>query len=256
LVVLFSGSAILGSVIRAKVPEHHRSGDTIEVIQLVMSLLVTFAAIVLGLLTTSVKSDYDRAEQDRVQFAGRLTQLDRCMRNYGAGSELVRSQLRSYTAAVIASTWSSEPPPRGVTYPDVSSMARVGANPVLANIINTMGVEIRRLDPADDFHRKIADDCYQTYRQVLNDRWSVIEDVYSTMPAPFFFAVTFWMAIIFVGFGLRAPSVPLVWIMVAFCIVSVTSALLIILDLNMPYGGLFRISSVAMRTALAHMMEP
>ena len=222
-------------------------------IQLVMSLLVTFAAIVLGLLTTSVKTVYDTAEHDRIQYAAQLTQLDRCMRNYGPGSETVRSQLRSYTAAVIASTWSSEPHPTGVPYPDTSAMPSVGATPILADMMNQIGVEIRRLDPPDPFRQKLAQDCYDVYLDVLRGRWAVIEDVYSSMSTPFFCAVVFWLVIVFAGFGLRAPANLSVLMVIGLCILSVTSALLIIVDMNLPYSGISQDSERAdARCAHAH----
>ena len=256
LLVLFSGSSALGFALRMRLPDTHRSKDAIELIQLVMSLLVTFTAIVLGLLTTSVKNDYDKAEHDRVEFAGNLTQLDRCMRNYGVGSELVREQLRAYTAAVIASTWPSEPKPAGVTYPDASRMNRTGPNPVLATLINDMGVEISRLDPADNFHRNVAKDCHDAYRTALQSRWAVIEDIYSVMATPFFCAVVFWLSLLFAGFGLLAPPSPLAWTVIGLCNLSVASVLFIIEDMNTPYGGFFQITSAAMRSALAHMVAP
>ena len=46
-------------------------------------MLGTFAAIVLGLLTISVKDAFDAADRDRGQYAAQLTELDGCLRNYG-----------------------------------------------------------------------------------------------------------------------------------------------------------------------------
>lgn len=256
VLVLFSTFATLGFVLRARLPEKHRSKESMDLIQLVMSLLVTFSALVLGLLTTSVKNDFDIAEHDRVEFAGQLTQLDQCMRNYGPGSETVRVQLQAYTAAIIASTWPSEPPPRGVTYPDVSEMARTGPNAALANLINDVGVEIRKLSPPDRFHQLTEGDCYDIYKIVLSKRWAVIDDVYSKMATPFFCAVVFWLSLVFAGFGLCAPPGRMTLAVIGLCTISVTSVLFIIEDMNTPYTGFFAITSTAMRAALAHMLAP
>lgn len=255
LLTLFAGSALVGFAVQRRLPEEHRSKDTIAIIGLVLSLLVTFAALVLGLLTTSVKTVYDTAQHDRVQFAAELTQLDRCLRNYGSGSEVVRDQLRGYTAAVIASTWPTEPHPTGVAYPDTSRMVRVGPSPLLAELMNQIGVEIRKLDAGDPDRRNLADDCFDTYKDVLQSRWAVVEDVYSSMSMPFYGAVVFWLAIIFAGFGMRTPDNATARIVMLLGIVSVVSALVLVLDLNLPYEGLFSIPSTAMRTALAHMMS-
>jgi hypothetical protein len=87
---------------------------------LVIGILVTFAALVLGLITALVKKEYDDAVNYRQEYALLLTQLDRCLRNYGPGADAARAYVRSYTAADIAIVWPSEPPPVGVPYPDTT----------------------------------------------------------------------------------------------------------------------------------------
>lgn len=256
LVVLLSGSAMLGFAVKAWVPEAHRSKEALQLIQLVMSLLVTFAALVLGLLTTSVKAGYDKAEHDRVQFAAEITQLDRCLRNFGAGADAPRSKLRSYTAAVIASTWPDEPRPEGVDYPDPTQMARIGANPILASLMNDVGLETRLLEPPDPFHRRIADACIDDYKLVAQARLGVVEDVYSSMSVPFYCAVVFWLCLVFAGFGLSAPWNRTVCVVLLLGVVAVTSALVLVVDLDLPYEGLFNIPSTAMRVALARLSAP
>ncbi len=75
-------------------PEAHRARETIETMQLMIGMLVTFAALVLGLLTASVKAEYDSAMRDRQDYALQLTQFDQCLRNYGPGAEAARTLLR------------------------------------------------------------------------------------------------------------------------------------------------------------------
>src|ERR1700722_2427937 len=107
-------SATIGFLIHSPLPERHRSAQSIALVQLAISLLVTFTAIVLGLLTTSVKDGFDTAYNARREYAGQLAQMDRCLSDYGPETALIRAQLKSYAAAVIASTWPDEPPPVGV----------------------------------------------------------------------------------------------------------------------------------------------
>ena len=139
-----------------RLPERQGSKESTEFIELNIVLLVTIAAVVLGLQTTSVKSAFDIAEHDRANYAAQLTLLDQCMRNYGPGSELVRRHLQSFTAAAIASNWRSEAAPAGVSYPDVSKMSRDGARSVLTDLMNHIGLEIRQLNPPDQLHEKLA----------------------------------------------------------------------------------------------------
>ena len=111
VLALLCASAALGFLVMSRMPEPQRSKESTEFIELIIVLLVTIAAVVLGLQTTSVKSAFDTAEHDRANYAAQLTLLDQCMRNYGPGSELVRRHLQSFTAAAIASNWRSEAAP-------------------------------------------------------------------------------------------------------------------------------------------------
>ena len=100
-----------------------------------ITLLVTFTAIVLGLLTTSVKAGFDAAYSARGDDAAQLAQLDRCLREYGPETAPIRQQLRGYVAAVIASTWPDEPRPVGLKFPDPSTMPRLGESPLLSDAL-------------------------------------------------------------------------------------------------------------------------
>ena len=139
LLVLLCASAGLGFLVGSRLHERHRSPESIELVQLAIGLLVTFVAIVLGFLTNSVKSGFETAYSARGAYAGQLAQLDRCLRDYGPEAQPMRDQLKSYAAGVIASTWPSEPPPTGVSYPDTSHMRQTGEDSALAGLINDIG---------------------------------------------------------------------------------------------------------------------
>jgi DMSO reductase anchor subunit len=53
--LLLCGSAVVGFFIQRLLPERHRTRESIELVHLAIGMLVTFAALVLGLLTASVK---------------------------------------------------------------------------------------------------------------------------------------------------------------------------------------------------------
>jgi len=147
LLILLLAAAAAGYYVKSRLPEKHRSRDSLELVQLTINLLVTFTAIVLGLLTTSVKAGFDAAYDARGTYAAQLAQLDECLRQYGPETQPIREQLRSYVAGVIASTWPDETPPPGVRHPDVSHMPLTGESGVLGALINDVGKEIHRLRP-------------------------------------------------------------------------------------------------------------
>jgi hypothetical protein len=216
---------------------------------------VTFTAIVLGLLTTSVKWGFDVAYGARGAYAGQLAQFDRCLRDYGAETQQMRAQLRGYVAAAIVSTWPFEPPPTGVTYPDTSNIPLTGESSILAALIDKIGYELHSLQPADELHRSLMTACAQQYAELLRRRWTVIEGIRTSISTPFYWVLVFWLIILFGSFGLRAPPNSMSVIVIALCAISVTIAMFVILDMDLPYGGMFGIPSTSMRNALADMMQ-
>jgi hypothetical protein len=254
--VLLCGSAGFGLFVRPHLPEQHRTRETVELMQLTIGLLVTFAALVLGLLTASVKQAYDAAAHDRQQDALQITLLDECLRDYGPDSAKAREDLRSYTAAVIASTWPDEPPPVGVSYPDTSHMPRVGASPVLGALMDRIGLEVAGLTSTDTVRARIGVLCRDRYKEVTHARLSVIEDARVGLFEPFYQVLVFWLMIIFALFGLVAPRNTLSLATIVLSALSLGSVIFVIVDLSGPYGGFFSIPSTAMRSALAAMLGP
>ncbi len=251
---LLSISAIAGFRVRRVIPEAHRSAEAADLIRLVIGMLVTFAALVLGLLTTSVKTAFDSAERNRSQFAAQLTELDGCLRNYGAEADPIRRRLLDYTVGVVASTWPVEPLPAGVNHPDTAGMPRTGESETLGRILDQVDLGIRRLQAPDPFHARLAADCSAQMQGVVKQRWLLIEEARGSISEPFLRVLVFWLMVIFASFGLYTPPNGLVVAVVGLCAVRVASALFVILDMDLPYGGLFGISSRAMRGALAHML--
>ncbi|MCI4677210.1 hypothetical protein K9U39_13180 [Rhodoblastus acidophilus] len=253
--LILCASAALGFFIHTRLPEKHKSPESISLVQLVVMLLVNFTAIVLGLLTTSVKSGFDSAYAARGNDAAQIVQLDRCLRDYGPETAAIRAQLRGYVAAVIASTWPDEPRPTGVAYPDTAEMPQFGEAPRLSTVLGDAGLEIRSLEPTTSLQRNVFSACEAQYRDVLKARWKVIEGARASISPPFYWVLVFWLAILFGSFGLTTRPNTTIMTIIALCALSITIAVFIILDLDEPYGGLFGIPSTAMREALADMMH-
>ncbi len=254
LFVLLVISAAAGSLLRARLPAPHRGSETIDFLRVVTALLVTFAALVMSLLLASELTAFTTASHDRNHYAASLSEMDACLRNYGSALDGERQLLRSYTAAVIASTWPGEPLPAGATHPDITKLPLTGEAPVLGTILNNIGLGIARQQPGDPLHQVLAARCSQLFSNLMVGRWTVIEDAHGSLSAPFLGVLIFWLMLVFLSFGLQAPRNPLAASLVVVAIVSVASVMFVILDLDLPYGGFFGISSVSMRHALADML--
>jgi hypothetical protein len=81
LFLILLGSGALGLFVRALLSEAHRNRETTDFVQLVVTMLVTFVAVVLGLLTSSAKASFDQV-----------------------GNELKRAQRWTYPARPVTSS--------------------------------------------------------------------------------------------------------------------------------------------------------
>src|SRR3984957_15113094 len=95
-VVLLIGTAA-GVLVKPLLPEEHKAHETVQLIQLVIGMLVTFAALVLGLMTASAKTNFDTVGNDFRTYSADLIQLNTTLREYGNDAAEVRQLLRAYT---------------------------------------------------------------------------------------------------------------------------------------------------------------
>jgi hypothetical protein len=255
---LLLGSAAVGLYVRPLLAERHRSQETMDLVRLVITMLVTFAALVLGLLTTSVKSARDQVNADLRGFGVMIIELDQTLREFGEAGDPIRANLRSYTAAAIASTWTNEAAPAGDYYPrDITKVdvdQRIESSR-LGDILNGMEMSIRRLQPADTIHRRLAEDALKDFQSMSQRRWKLIEEASSSISVLFYVVLVFWLAVVFASFGLCAPHNMLVYVMLTLGAVSIASAILVILIYDRPFGEWFAAPSEPLRAALRHLNQ-
>ena len=256
LLILLGGSA-LGVFVRRFLSERHRSPETNDLIRLVVTMLVTFAALVLGLLTSSVKASFDTVDTDLRGVAIQLIQLDRSLRIYGSETMPARTLLRSYTAAKIAATWTSEPSPTGNYYPRTPAGSATDMEKIedtsLGQMLSEVEADLRNLEPRDPMHRQLSLTILNQFEQLMRMRWKVIEEAHNSISTPFYIVLAFWLVIVFASFGLSAPRNLLSYITIMLGALSIASVIFVILDLDTPFSGLFMVSSQPMRDALAQL---
>jgi hypothetical protein len=254
--LLLLGATTLGAVIRPLLPEEHKARETVELVHLVVGMLVTFAALVLGLLTASAKTVFDTTSIDIRTYATMLIQLDDTLREYGTDADPARRVLRAYTAAAIASTWPAETPPAGDFYPKLAASAKVTDkidSHELGEMLDRAQHETRELAPADPVHARIASAAVGQFQRLIEQRWKLVEEARGSISSPFDRILVFWLLIIFLSFGLIAPRNALSIVVMALGTLSIASAVYVILDLDTPFTGSILVPSQPLRDALAYL---
>jgi hypothetical protein len=91
--------------------------------------------------------------------------------------------------------------------------------------------------------------------ELAQTRWLLVEQVGGNIPWPFLVLLMCWLGLIFGSFSLFAPRNATVYITILLCALSVASALFLIIEMDQPFGGVFRISAAPLESALGYMQH-
>ena len=233
------GGALLGMFLRRVLPPHHLSAGSKDIVRLGMGLVGTMAALVLGLLVASAKSSYDSQSNELTRLSANVVYLDRLLAHYGPEARGARDQLREAVVRTVARVW-----PKDRSAPS-------GLEPAAANegVFET----IQQLSPKDDMQRKIQKQALKVADRLLRTRWLMYDQGAGPVPLPMLVVLILWLTIIFVSFGLFAPHNGTVVASLCVAALSVSCAILLILEMYRPFEGIIQISSAPLYTALAHL---
>ena len=232
------GGGLLGMVIRSALPDEHLSADTKDIVKLVVGLIGTMAALVLGLLIASAKSSYDVRSGEVTQLSANVVLLDRVMAHYGPATKDARESLRRSVADAIDRIWPEDRSRRAQVTPTTR------AESFYDRILN--------LAPQNDGQRALQAQALALSISLGQTRW-LLADQGSSIPMPFLLVLILWLTLILGSFGLFAPRNTMVIFALFVCALSLSSAIFLILELDQPFEGLLRISSAPLRAALAQL---
>jgi len=234
------GGALFGMFLRASLPEHHLSTDSKDFVKLGMGLIATMAALVLGLLIASAKNSYDIQRNELTQISASIIVLDRLMSNYGPETKEARDLLRRSVVHTLDEMWPDQRSQAAQLEPGVSSDALYD--------------KIYQLSPHNEDQRLLKSQALTVTFNLRQTRWLEVEQRRgSSIPMAVLAVLIFWLAIIFVSFGLFAPPNLTVLAVLFVCVLSVSGAIFLILELDRPFEGLIRIPSAPLRDALMHL---
>ena len=94
-----------GIFLRNRLPEHHLSGNTKDVVKLGTGLIGTIAALVLGLLIASANSTFQTQSSQVQQLTADIVFLDGTLAQYGPETDLARNLMRRAVASMADRIW-------------------------------------------------------------------------------------------------------------------------------------------------------
>jgi hypothetical protein len=229
---------LLGMLLRAKLAEHHLSPESRDVVKLGMGLIGTMTALVLGLLIASAKGSYDTQRNGLAQLSGNIIFLDRILARYGKDAQDVRAQLKASVTDLLQRTWPDEYP--GHTEGKTRTEGRY----------EHLFEKIEQLTPKTEGRRQLQAQALKTATDIAQARWLLFAQKGRSIPTPFLVVMVCWLALIFASFSMFAPRNILALVTLLICALAVSSAILLILELDQPFEGMIQISSAPLRNAL------
>jgi hypothetical protein len=234
------GGALLGMILHVKLPDHHLDGDSKDVMKLVMGLIATMAALVLGLLIAAAKSSYDTQSSNLMLLSANVVELDRLLAFYGPETKDARDLLREAVSVTYERTWSSE----GVRPANLDPQK-------LGRQTGAFYRSLETLSPSTDAQRSVLSQAMQLGAEMQKTRLLMFEEIGGSISWPFLTILVFWIAVLFLGFGLFARFNATVLASFLIGALSVSGAIFLMLELNDPYGGLMRLTGAPLQDALA-----
>ena len=176
------GSGLVGMLLHAKLPPHHLDAGSKEVVALIMGLIATMAALVLGLLIASASSSY-QAQQSEVQsLSANVLLLDRLLAFYGPDAQEARNVLRGAIIDAHDRIW----PPEAQGHANLNPRATQGAATAFVE-------QLENLQPKTDMQRMLQSQAMQVGQGVAQTRMLMFEQDGSSISWPFLTVLVFWI---------------------------------------------------------------
>ena len=236
-----SAGALLGMSLRRRLPEHHLSADSRDVVKLAMGVVATMTALVLGMLVASAKSSFDAQRQGVAQIAANAVVLDRFLSYYGEEARLTRALLRESVTDMLRRAWPGEDPAEGRAAAGARSEGRY----------DQLYLQTLALRPTTEAQRVLQAQALKVVGDTGQMRSLLLaQERGTTIPTPFLVVLVGWLTLLLASFGLLAPGNATALLSLAACSLAVASAIFLILDLDHPFEGIIRISGEPLRVAL------
>jgi len=234
------GGMLLGSYLRLVLPDNHTQADSKDILMTSAGMMATLIALIIGLLVTSAKGNYDDTTSDITQSGAKIITLDYYLSNYGPEAKVERELVRQATALAIERVWPSEST-------QGADLAKMEVAPGMADVYS----KIRELSPQNDSQKYLQSQALQIAADMMQSRWMLIEQSQTKLPMIFLVVLTFWLTVLFVQFGLLSHRNRTAKSTLLICALSVSGAIYLILELNNPLEGTIKVSSAPLHKALS-----
>jgi hypothetical protein len=205
-----------------------------------VGMIATLAALVLGLLTSSAKGTFDTINRGILQTASKIVILDRSLAAYGPEAKESREVLKRMVRMTI-----DQISQRKNNFKDMDMSPQEHG---LENLNQRVG----RLSPTSEEQKRLQLRALTILGDVAETRLFLTGHIgHMSFPMPLVVLLVCWLTVIFFCFSLLSrPNLTVIAVLLV-CVISATSSLYLIMELDQPFGGLIKVSTSPLETALA-----
>jgi hypothetical protein len=215
-------------------------GGSTDAVKLVLGLIATLTALVLGLLISSGYSAF-QAQQTEVQHLSvYVFQVDRTLAQFGPETREQRDELRKMLTGIVLRVWPTE---------GASTLAPGTFQKEAENLFDG----IAALTPKSELQRLAQNRALPLLENIGETCQILIQQSRAELSRPILIALLAWATALFVGFGLLARFTATVITALFIGALSIAAAVFLIVEMSKPYGGWIQISGASLRAVLAQM---
>jgi hypothetical protein len=238
--VLTFGLGVLGLYLKRLVPERHMSAGSRDMIGAVIGLLSLLLALVLGTLVGSAYGFFATQKADIESLCARSLELDLAFRQYGPETQPLREALRDSMHEALDAL-------RG----DSAAYQRHFELGGYMSKFEEWNKTLSSLSPRSPAQTALISSIGASSAAFQQTRLLMSLQLVSPISWPLIIIVVSWAMLLFFGFGVISGLNPTSLGALAFGSFAVASAIFLILELNQPFSGLFRVPSAPIERAIA-----
>ena len=230
--------ALGGALLRRLLPDRHLDQHAKDIVRLGAGLLATIVGLVLGLLISSAKGNFDTQRDEVRRLTASAIMLDKTLEEYGPETRPTRAELRMAVADFIDQQWGLAKAPS----PSRPYLPTATAQDMYRRVVG--------LAPATDPQRFYKAQAMEIANSMLQQRLVLYEQAGGRMPTLLVVILAAWLFVLFMSFSLFSPLNPTALGAVAIIALSAAAAFFLIFEMFHPFSGLMQIDSEPLKRAL------
>lgn len=222
-----------GRLVRSHLPAEHLSSGTRDSVMLLVGMVATLAALVLGLLISTAKTSFDADRASVVKIAADILLIDRALAHYGEEAKPSRDALRGFMDRAI----------EGMTLYAEQRIDMEAVPQAPLPQIGRLQMSLLALAPTTEAQRWLRTRALTLSGELERERALFAERGAGSIAAAFLLVLTAWLAMLYVALALFAPSNATATLTAFGGALAFAAGIFLILELDTPFHGLIRLSS-------------